>query len=65
MFGQLENNNIVMTECPLHETSWAQEWKIRVKPDFAGVRVLSLDGCVDPGHHEYVTNDLPVEAYEA
>jgi hypothetical protein len=47
VFGRLESNNIVMTSCPLHETRWAQEWKIRLKPKFAGVRILSLDGYVD------------------
>jgi hypothetical protein len=46
-FGRQENNSIIMTSCPLHveETRWAaQPWKIRLKPEFAGVRILSLDG---------------------
>ncbi|KAF2475025.1 uncharacterized protein BDR25DRAFT_280671 [Lindgomyces ingoldianus] len=45
-FGVVKKTTIEMPFCPLHpfETMWAQPWKIRMKPDFAGVRILSLDG---------------------
>ena len=37
---------IRMKACPLHvyETQWLSPWQIRVKPLYAGVRILSLDG---------------------
>ncbi|KAF2792920.1 FabD/lysophospholipase-like protein [Melanomma pulvis-pyrius CBS 109.77] len=45
-FGEVGKTTIDMRRCPLHpfETKWERPWKIRVKPDFAGIRVLSLDG---------------------
>lgn len=31
--------------CPLHKhQTWDEEWEIPVKPDLAGVRILTLDG---------------------
>jgi hypothetical protein len=37
-----------LISCPIHavETSWQQPWVIRFKPDFAGVRLLCLDGYI-------------------
>ncbi|KAH7084592.1 hypothetical protein FB567DRAFT_445911, partial [Paraphoma chrysanthemicola] len=45
-FGTVKNCTIEMTECPLHteDSHWGSSWRIRMKPDFAGVRILSLDG---------------------
>lgn len=38
---------IKLDACPLHqETTWPFEWEIKLKPLYAGVRVLSLDGQV-------------------
>jgi hypothetical protein len=47
-FGVVEKATIEMQYCPLHpfDTKWERPWKIRMKPDFAGIRVLSLDGSV-------------------
>jgi hypothetical protein len=37
-----------MTSCPLHdrETRWSTPWQLSFKPEFAGVRLLCLDGYV-------------------
>lgn len=37
---------LLMTCCPLHadETQWPLIWPINCKPEFSGVRMLSLDG---------------------
>ncbi|KAF2735206.1 hypothetical protein EJ04DRAFT_576300 [Polyplosphaeria fusca] len=45
-FGEVKKTTIVMRQCPLHpeDTAWARPWRIRMKPDFAGVRILALDG---------------------
>ncbi|KAH8624551.1 hypothetical protein IG631_21290 [Alternaria alternata] len=45
-FGTVRNCTIEMKECPLHidDCHWRYPWRIRMKPDFAGVRILSLDG---------------------
>jgi hypothetical protein len=42
----LKDSSMRIDSCPLHpeETSNLGPWFIRFKPDFAGVRVLSLDG---------------------
>jgi hypothetical protein len=42
----LKYSSVGIASCPLHpeETKHLQRWVIRFKPDFAGVRVLSLDG---------------------
>lgn len=42
----LKYSSVRIDSCPLHpdETRNLQPWVIRYKPDFAGVRVLSLDG---------------------
>lgn len=39
-------SSILMENCPLHkqETEDKRPWTIRFKPDFAGVRLLALDG---------------------
>ena len=45
-YGDVKKTTIEMRYCPLHpfDTKWHRPWKIRMKPDFAGVRVLALDG---------------------
>ncbi|CAN9415920.1 unnamed protein product [Alternaria alternata] len=45
-FGTVRNYTMEMKECPLHidDCNWKNSWRIRIKPDFAGVRILSLDG---------------------
>jgi hypothetical protein len=46
-YGKNINNiDISFNCCPLHpeQTRWGRPFIIRFKPDFAGVRVLSLDG---------------------
>ncbi|CAN9422509.1 unnamed protein product [Alternaria alternata] len=45
-FGTVRNCTMEMKECPLHidDCNWRSPWRIRMKPDFAGVRILSLDG---------------------
>jgi hypothetical protein len=51
-YGKLKQNRVTweMTYCPLHraetEGQWSKPWIIKFKPDFAGVRLLSLDGSV-------------------
>lgn len=52
MYGRNKQNRAVweMMYCPLHrsetEGKWTKPWVIKFKPDFAGVRLLSLDGYV-------------------
>jgi hypothetical protein len=60
VFGRKDNNSICIASCPLHEGRWANEWKIKLKPKFAGVRILSLDGYVDPLVEELI---VAVEGY--
>ncbi|KAJ2904255.1 putative patatin-like serine protein [Zalerion maritima] len=38
--------SVELSNCPLHkrEVSWSPPWEVPVKPKYAGVRVLSLDG---------------------
>jgi len=45
-FGEVRKTTFEMKFCPLHadETQWSPPWKIRMKPKFAGIRVLTLDG---------------------
>lgn len=46
-YGHKSDKTIVqLSSCPLHthETQWQPPWKISIKPQYAGVRVLSLDG---------------------
>jgi patatin-like phospholipase/acyl hydrolase len=45
-FGTVGSCTIEMKECPLHidDCNWTHPFRIRTKPDFAGVRILSLDG---------------------
>ncbi|KAF2465829.1 FabD/lysophospholipase-like protein [Lindgomyces ingoldianus] len=46
-FGTREDDTtLTLTCCPLHqgEGAWPRLWRIRLKPEFAGVRILSLDG---------------------
>lgn len=45
-YGKQKNATIEMKFCPLHqhETVWETRWKIRVKPVYAGTRILTLDG---------------------
>lgn len=46
-YGRRSGKTVIKLEaCPLHvrETTWQSPWGIRVKPQYAGVRVLSLDG---------------------
>jgi hypothetical protein len=44
--NKLEHSSVSLDSCPLHpeESKAFGPWVIRFKPDFAGVRVLSLDG---------------------
>lgn len=48
--GKQRSSKVVLelSSCPLHEpdTQWQTPWVIRFKPDFAGVRLLCLDGYV-------------------
>ena len=41
-----DRNSVLMDYCPLHArlTSNRRPWVVRFKPDYAGVRVLTLDG---------------------
>lgn len=43
--------------CPLHthETMWPEPWEIKVKPLYAGVRILNLDGCVAHGYSVFLS----------
>ena len=45
---QKDKNLVRMDRCPLHlhYIRFTSPWFIRFKPDLAGVRILSLDGCV-------------------
>lgn len=46
-YGRRSGKTVIkLKACPLHvrETAWLSPWEIRVKPLYAGVRVLSLDG---------------------
>jgi hypothetical protein len=45
-FGTVRNCTMEMKKCPLHidGCKWKNPCRIRIKPDFAGVRILSLDG---------------------
>ena len=45
-FGDNRKTTVEMNFCPLHgfETPWSPPWKIPMKPKFAGVRILTLDG---------------------
>ncbi|KAL8843022.1 MAG: hypothetical protein Q9176_002325 [Flavoplaca citrina] len=44
---QHEANSILMDFCPLHsEQSFSRSWIIHCKPEYAGVRILALDGFV-------------------
>lgn len=46
-YGQrLDRDEIEITSCPLH-SGRVSRWIVYLKPDAAGVRVLSLDGYVD------------------
>jgi len=37
--------DFAITSCPLHsDKRWSNPYVVRFKPDFAGVRLLSLDG---------------------
>jgi len=48
-FGTREYDaTLTLASCPLHENdkTWRRAYRIRLKPDFAGVRILSLDGYV-------------------
>jgi hypothetical protein len=43
---RVNNFDYAMESCPLHssQTSWESRFIVKFKPDFAGVRLLSLDG---------------------
>lgn len=46
-YGRVQDrNSVVMDYCPLHErdTRKSPSWVVHFKPDFAGVRILTLDG---------------------
>jgi hypothetical protein len=48
-FGELEDDTtLTLKRCPFHphDRTWPTPWRIRLKPEFAGVRILSLDGYV-------------------
>lgn len=40
------SGRILLESCPLHkkDTRWLDPWQIKVKPQLAGLRVLTLDG---------------------
>ena len=42
--NHLEKDVIEIASCPLHFDSYFRSWRIYLKPQAAGVRVLSLDG---------------------
>ena len=41
-----DKSTILLDSCPLHSntTRWVSPWEINIKPQYAGVRILSLDG---------------------
>ena len=41
-----DKSTILLSSCPLHGSGaqWISPWEINIKPQYAGVRVLSLDG---------------------
>jgi hypothetical protein len=45
---QKDKNFIRLDRCPLHlrYLRFTDPWFLKFKPDLAGVRILSLDGCV-------------------
>lgn len=47
-YGTLERDAIEISSCPMHVDTTFQSWKIFLKPEAAGVRILSLDGYVQP-----------------
>lgn len=54
----LDHSSVRMDCCPLHpeESERIGPWIIHFKPDFAGIRVLSLDGCVILNPTTYLLN---------
>ena len=46
-YGQKVSSTLIeLSRCPLHlhETVWQPAWQIKIKPPYAGVRILCLDG---------------------
>lgn len=46
-YGQRRDKIVIeMSSCPLHDhdTKWPLPWQIKIKPLYAGVRILCLDG---------------------
>lgn len=42
-----DRNSFIMDMCPLHPSQkFIKPWILHFKPDYAGVRILTLDGCV-------------------
>lgn len=41
--GQVHDDLVVLTSCPLHREG-DSEWQVHQKPEFAGLRILCLDG---------------------
>ena len=43
-------STVLLESCPLHSdaNSWISPWEINIKPQYAGVRILSLDGYFIP-----------------
>ena len=42
-----DRNSVTMDFCPLESSRiWARPWTLHFKPDYAGVRILTLDGYV-------------------
>lgn len=49
--NQYDSHSVFMDYCPLHSThKFDKSWIIHFKPDYAGVRVLTLDGYVIANH---------------
>ena len=44
-YGRRERRTLITIDsCPLHGTTWPKRCRIKVKPEYAGTRILSLDG---------------------
>jgi hypothetical protein len=45
-YGSEGENEVFLHKCPLHSREPSPRWRVCFKPKLAGVRILSLDGCV-------------------
>lgn len=49
-----DRNSFIMDICPLHPSKkFVKPWILQCKPDYAGVRILTLDGCVGSDNSHY------------